>query len=1555
MPIENQIQGLDHFECLQKLHDQIEQILHKFKNEKLRPKTLIKSYLIKNFLEFLHNFLPIFICLLSILVPYNSTKNTWYIIHVLVLIAFFIINLIVLLITYFKTVAIIYHKSQYLLYIIRKIKESNQENCFENELLSVNIPFSQSVSNQIVYRNGRLINLPLNLVVEGDIIVLKPGQVINLNCKRLEKNSYDEEDIFEVGKVYEPELLIKERNNPKICLDCERNDNSILNLESFCLKQIPESILCEALETPYLNYLRTILNEFDCDSNSVITNEIKKVRKIFMFGFIPIVLFMQSLASILFHMLFTDSSKRSNESYWSNLVNLLIPLFPISFTFFWKSLNLYGTVCLLKMERYLKKLKCQNDLENTQQLKDTNSKSDCRKLNRKGKFDSKNNSNRNSENFSLLSNKDLDETEKNDFSSFESVLAGIPFEENYDSNSKEETSFFKNSFNNFKFYIEVLKIILFDNKNKRFKNENCFHNASFIYHSNFLIGLGITTNFSCIDKKGILAWPNPTAEKIWFINDKLERKIDSKNEVNNRNSYCEEMTNETHAKSEIKKDSFVEKKVFETFNLSHECTNGIQLKFDDSNWINNLNLFKPLGLSILLNTCNKEISKKYLNFCDFIRTQSTKITQSLHEKSHCCINNFDTVNTINNDMSYSSSLNFMEELYDIKAVMDRQCLCEISNIVGFDRESSTNSYKLVETSSLCRTLKIRSSCKFRPKQILLSNIFSAVAYSELNGINNIYSQGSPDLILDFCSDYWNGKEVRELNKTQRKKIVDLYQRFSVSSYCTAFSYKPVLDENLVKNLERGKNKVLECPTNVCDKLSSLDPLIRKIDDTSEESSLNLSYDDAFSGENKTHELQTSESSSSEFLDLTNDDLNCEIKKNILDLHSEQIFLGMVSMQYKAKIDVVKLVEKLTNSCIRFVHFSYDNENISKTFAEMLGLDSGWNCHISLASDSTTPNMSSNEPNSNENFEEKKKILKQKNQDLKWEKLQNLFSKKKTPIKASRPILSKKLSHGSSLPNLKLGKYSNLNSSLHCVKFNLPETSHFHKHQRKESKKRRLRLSSIERSSISSDSTSSLISNNYKLKTFSKKKTKSNTCQTSISSIKSTSILKETGRLNSLKKKSLLKNKLDDESSSDSERTLSETEIYGNAAQLPRGVDNIRRHLDLNIDNVPLHVPLFTDSTKPTIIQMIMIMKDYGEIVCCLGSSHSIENNSVFSVANVAISVEPVYPKLCVNSCILNKETNQINREESDIMDLSEAMNTLCCGINLKHDEICLFPPMMSLAREMVHSYRIALIFMLKSNLAVSLLQLISNLVFLPPILSGSQVTSLVVFTIPLLSYSLVHKNESNELRCSTKKNSNLINNQDMKSFAEKFLIKFCPSILILIIFHFLSLVYNCELIQNDHSMSHNVSRPTLCCHPFKNLMNGSMHYEYKENSIENSQIFNHMFMTVFLAFISVNYVCKEKSFWTYVPFKNKTWAKILVFILLIQSLILGINLLLSDSLINYISSLPVHYWVLICIWPIILVLFNEFYKVFEIKETIRQYKKSKLDFDTKLGMNSPFV
>lgn len=69
-----------------------------------------------------------------------------------------------------------------------------------------------------------------------------------------------------------------------------------------------------------------------------------------------------------------------------------------------------------------------------------------------------------------------------------------------------------------------------------------------------------------------------------------------------------------------------------------------------------------------------------------------------------------------------------------------------------------------------------------------------------------------------------------------------------------------------------------------------------------------------------------------------------------DMQCNQVLIGMVTMQYQAQADMVHLIEQLERACIRFVHFSKENELRSRVFSEKMGLESGWNCHISLLSD-----------------------------------------------------------------------------------------------------------------------------------------------------------------------------------------------------------------------------------------------------------------------------------------------------------------------------------------------------------------------------------------------------------------------------------------------------------------------------------------------------------------------------------------------------------------------------------------------------------------------------
>ncbi len=73
------------------------------------------------------------------------------------------------------------------------------------------------------------------------------------------------------------------------------------------------------------------------------------------------------------------------------------------------------------------------------------------------------------------------------------------------------------------------------------------------------------------------------------------------------------------------------------------------------------------------------------------------------------------------------------------------------------------------------------------------------------------------------------------------------------------------------------------------------------------------------------------------------------------------------------------------------------------------------------------------------------------------------------------------------------------------------------------------------------------------------------------------------------------------------------------AQLPHGVPEIRTHLR-DIDNVPLLVSLFTDSTPPAVAGMIRIMQENGEQVFVVGSALKKNSPLLFSVADVCVAL-----------------------------------------------------------------------------------------------------------------------------------------------------------------------------------------------------------------------------------------------------------------------------------------------------------------------------------------------
>lgn len=104
--------------------------------------------------------------------------------------------------------------------------------------------------------------------------------------------------------------------------------------------------------------------------------------------------------------------------------------------------------------------------------------------------------------------------------------------------------------------------------------------------------LGSITALCCVDKKGILSWPNPTAEKVFFLRENYKVSNDD-----DKSDFAASMQLENDPA-----DNNIQKKIGaipEVLDLTHDQYCPFRLEFDDHDWINYIKSLKPLGTFFL--------------------------------------------------------------------------------------------------------------------------------------------------------------------------------------------------------------------------------------------------------------------------------------------------------------------------------------------------------------------------------------------------------------------------------------------------------------------------------------------------------------------------------------------------------------------------------------------------------------------------------------------------------------------------------------------------------------------------------------------------------------------------------------------------------------------------------------------------------------------------------------------------------------------------------------------------------------------------------------------
>ncbi|CDW57517.1 hypothetical protein TTRE_0000580901 [Trichuris trichiura] len=387
-------------------------------------------------------------------------------------------------------------------------------------------------------------------------------------------------------------------------------------------------------------------------------------------------------------------------------------------------------------------------------------------------------------------------------------------------------------------------------------------------------------------------------------------------------------------------------------------------------------------------------------------------------------------------------------------------------------------------------------------------------------------------------------------------------------------------------------------------------------------------------------------------------------------------------------------------------------------------------------------------------------------------------------------------------------------------------------------------------------------------------------------------------------------------------------LLTNRARLPKGIENVRPHLD-NVDNVPLLVSLFTDCTARTSCEMIEIMQEYGEVVCVVGSSLTPENTAIFCRANVAISVEPMIPSGC---CEMQKIKG---RSGKSALEIAHFINSLPCSLSVKLDEAFLLNNTIDLSRHMLLTFRISFYFFLSVSTLITVVHLLALLFAMPRPLTANMVLWLLSGVLPplcaTLALSPLHPGGTELV---TFKNKSRLGKKEVQIACGTFATKFAPTGFALFLLYRALVHYLCKFEQQQTDRD-----------PRWPLVNGTCQLYLLWNS--NSDYLNVVqrlcfsFFVLYTVALSASHVFYYEHIWKRVPFRSTSWTAVSGIVLLIQLSFCILPICWSSQLLRLMTGIPWYVYIAVA-------------KRFEITRFNRDQRRRRLSFDTKLGMNSPF-
>ncbi|KAG2377886.1 hypothetical protein C9374_008971 [Naegleria lovaniensis] len=399
------------------------------------------------------------------------------------------------------------------------------------------------------------------------------------------------------------------------------------------------------------------------------------------------------------------------------------------------------------------------------------------------------------------------------------------------------------------------------------------------------------------------------------------------------------------------------------------------------------------------------------------------------------------------------------------------------------------------------------------------------------------------------------------------------------------------------------------------------------------------------------------------------------------------------------------------------------------------------------------------------------------------------------------------------------------------------------------------------------------------------------------------------------------------------------------AKLPHGIENIRDHLK-TVDDVPLLVSLFSDSTPVSTKEMIEVLQENHEVVCCVGSSININNSRSFNQANISVAVDP-----STQQHLRPMDFDNLQEEVSDLQeDISPFLSYPCALHITTHQSetpISSFSVIYHLIKEgrkMVHNIRQSLAFLFASCMCLFFIQLLSVVMALPSTLfTGIQFLWLILVIIPLMSFSLLGTPmEPKIMDLISSKNEFKRSKYIWKLLLT--MLRFCFPIPAAFVVYFWTI-----MCMND----------TVSISSVGLIWGDQIQPETRQGEAFNSVLTYAQTITMFCLvyywiFLSIGTMHRVYSIVTVKFFLNPLWWFIIPICLILQALYTFLHIIASrPSNVQTWPNYPFYAYIIILLFPFVFIALDEIIKIRVRRKFFNKQQKAKLMFDTKLGMYSP--